>query len=196
MIPGETVTPKYIARVTSCSRVKEPGDHLLRGPVYFVTGVNCLQLPSCSSRNPKGEKEMSAPLTTVGSRFQAMKVKDNRVKLGVPASEAHINEQFQQGLLIDPALTQDNLTARDPDKATSLKGFMKTHCHASHYMFQVKKCTCYYCLQYPVRHSHDMFTQLSFLPLPLRGMSNGAMFSPYLNYIVPSYIGSPGIIHG
>ena len=75
------------------------------------------------------------------------------------------------------------------------KGFMKTHCHASHYMFQVKKCTCYYCLQYPVRHSHDMLTQLSFLLLPLRGMSNGAMFSPYLNCTVPSYTGSPGIIH-
>lgn len=39
----------------------------------------------------------------------------------MPASEAHINEQFQHALFIDPALTQDNLTARDLDKA----GFMK-----------------------------------------------------------------------
>ena len=39
IIPGGTVTPKYIARGTNCSGVNGPGDHVLRGPVYFVTAL-------------------------------------------------------------------------------------------------------------------------------------------------------------
>ena len=40
-----------------------------------------------------------------GALRDSMSVKDNRVNLGVPASEAHIDEQFQHALFIDPALT-------------------------------------------------------------------------------------------
>lgn len=68
----------------------------------------------------------------VGQRFQAMKVKDNMVKLGVPASDPQIHEQFQHALFVDPALTKDDLTAKGLKKAESFAKFVKTHCHASH----------------------------------------------------------------
>ena len=39
MILWWTVTPKYFAQRTKCSRVNGPGDHLLRGPIYFVVDL-------------------------------------------------------------------------------------------------------------------------------------------------------------
>ena len=39
---------------------------------------------------------MSVPLITIGKRFQAMKVKDNQVKLGVPATEAEMIESLNR----------------------------------------------------------------------------------------------------
>ena len=113
---------------------------------------------------------MSNPMITVGQRFQAMKVKDNMVKLGVPASDARIEEQFQHALFVDPALTKDDLIAKGLKKAESFAKFLKTHCHASQYVFQIKKCsnaTCFYCLEHPVRLPDDVFSSLMFLPLPL-----------------------------
>lgn len=81
-----------------------------------------------------------------------------------------MDDQFQHALFIDPSLEKDSLTAKDLKKATSLEQFMKTHCHSSQYVFQVKKCTdlsCYYCQEHPVRLPEDMFGGLCFLPLPL-----------------------------
>ena len=82
---------------------------------------------------------MSVPLVTVSQRFQAMKIKDNEVKVGVPASESEIDTQFQHAHFIEPSLDKDNLTAKDLAKANSLQRFMKIHCHSSSYVFQVKK---------------------------------------------------------
>lgn len=52
---------------------------------------------------------------------------------------------------------------------------MKTHCHESAYMFQVKKCsesTCSYCSIHPIRKEMELFSQLSFMPLSLLDLSN------------------------
>ena len=43
---------------------------------------------------------MAQPLITVGHRFQSMKVKENPVRLGVPANEPQITEQFQHTLFL------------------------------------------------------------------------------------------------
>ena len=113
---------------------------------------------------------MAKPLSVVGTRFLSMKIKDNPILLGVPATDVELQEQFEQVSLIDPSLTVDSLTAKDLEKATSLQAFMTSHCHASKYAFQVKKCTestCYYCSQHPIRLHHDVFSKLHFLPLPL-----------------------------
>ena len=84
---------------------------------------------------------MSSPMTTIGCRLQGMAVKDHPIGLGIPAPAQSILFQFQDAMFIELDLKQDQLTAKDLEKATSLKLFMKTHCHETHYMFQVKKCS-------------------------------------------------------
>ena len=61
---------------------------------------------------------MSFPMCTVGQRFQGMAVKDNSVRLGIPASDRSILDQFQHAVFIDPGLEHDKLTAKDLEKAT------------------------------------------------------------------------------
>ena len=41
------------------------------------------------------QDSMAAPMALVGRRFQSMKIKENSVKLGVPATEQMIDELFQ-----------------------------------------------------------------------------------------------------
>ena len=113
---------------------------------------------------------MSVPMKTVGERFQRMEIKEKPIKLGVPASDSQMTEQFKHVLEIDPSLSEEHLTKKDLDKATSLKNFMKAHCHVSAYMFQVKKCSepsCTYCIKHPIQLEPDRFSQLNFVPLPL-----------------------------
>ena len=113
---------------------------------------------------------MAQPLMTVGRRFQPMKVKGNPIKLSVPVNEAQITEQFQHALFVDPSLSPSDLTAKSLKKAEAYQKFIKSHCHSSQYIFQIKMCsdaTCFYCLQHPVRLPADIFKSLSFLPLPL-----------------------------
>ena len=98
---------------------------------------------------------MAQLLTTVGRRFQSMKVNENPVRLGVPANEAQITEQFQHALFVDPSLSPSDLTAKSLKKAEAYQKFIKSHCHSSQYIyiFQIKNCsdaTCFYCLEHPV----------------------------------------------
>lgn len=124
---------------------------------------------------------MSVPMTTVGERFQRMKIKGKPTKLGVPASDLHMTKQFKHALEIDPSLSEGHLTKKDLDKATSLKDFMKTHCRELVYMFQVKKCckpTCTHCSKHPIQLESDQFSQLSYVPLPLLD-SCGTHYKPF-----------------
>ena len=41
---------------------------------------------------------MSSSMTTIGCRFQGMAVKDHPIRLGVPASEQSILDQFQHAV--------------------------------------------------------------------------------------------------
>ena len=93
---------------------------------------------TCSKLRDSLRDSMSFPMCTVGRRFQGMAVKDSPVRLGIPASDQNILDQFQHTVFIDSGLVHDKLTAKDLEKATSLKSFMETHCHESHYVFQVK----------------------------------------------------------
>ena len=64
-----------------------------------------------------------------------MAVKDHPVRLGVPASEQSVLDKFQHAMFIK----QDQLTARDLEKATSLKLSMKTHCHETTICFKWRR---------------------------------------------------------
>lgn len=99
-----------------------------------------------------------------------MKLKGQPVKVGVPATEAEMSGLFAYSALIDPSLECDKLTKVDLKNATALQSFWEKHRHASHYVYQIKKCideSCYYCAQHPDRLSPQVFQERSFLPLPL-----------------------------
>lgn len=53
---------------------------------------------------------LSPVMVLLGQRFGAMKLKGQSVKLGVPASEAEMLEQFSHSHFIEPSLERDSLT--------------------------------------------------------------------------------------
>ena len=113
---------------------------------------------------------LSPVIVLLGLRFGAMKLKGQSVKLGVPATEAEMSKQFSHSHFIEPSLERDSLT-QDVLKSTSaLQNFWKNHCHSSNYVYQLKECTnqdSYYCKEHPIRLPSEVFSKLSFLPLPL-----------------------------
>ena len=117
---------------------------------------------------------LSPVMILLGQRFQAMKLKGQTIKLGVPATEAEMTELFSHCTFIDPSLEPSKLSQKDLKNASALQSFWAKHCHASQYVYQIKKCTdeaCYYCLQHPIRLPTEVFSELSFLPLPLLDIS-------------------------
>ena len=53
---------------------------------------------------------LSPVMVLLGQRFGAMKLKGQSVKLGVPATEAEMSEQFSHSHFIEPSLERDSLT--------------------------------------------------------------------------------------
>ena len=78
---------------------------------------------------------------------------------------------FENIRFIEPSLEHSQtLNTAVIAKSKSLTDFIKSHCHASHYAFQIKKCTseeCLYCSEHPIAMPKDDFEKLSFVPLPL-----------------------------
>ena len=68
----------------------------------------------------------------------AMKIKENSVKLGLPASDVQLSEQFQYALNLDPSLDQGDISSKSFKASDTLQSVMKNHCKCSQYMFQVK----------------------------------------------------------
>ena len=97
-----------------------------------------------------------------------MKLKEEPIRCANAASDAETTTTLLH--LIEPALSPDKLTAADLQTSPALKTFLETHCHSSHYVFQIRKCldpSCYYCQQHPIRVDPEKIMELSFLPLPL-----------------------------
>ena len=76
---------------------------------------------------------------------------------------------FEHVSVIDSSLNKNKLTQKDQSKAAALQEFLNAHAHASQYVFQVKKCSspdCNYSQEHPVRTPENIFSNISFLPLP------------------------------
>ena len=80
---------------------------------------------------------MSAPLISVGQRFQAMEVKGKKVMVGIPATTEEQNALFEKVVKLDSSICKDKLGQKDLAKAKDLQEFLVTHAHSSQYMFQV-----------------------------------------------------------
>ena len=109
---------------------------------------------------------MSAPLISVGQRFQAMEVKGEKVIVRKPAMTEEQNALFEKVVQLDSSICKDK---QDLAIAKCSQEFLVTHAHSSQYMFQMKKCSnpdCKYCQEHPVRIPEKVFSNLSFLPMP------------------------------
>ena len=105
------------------------------------------------------------PITAVADRFRAMKLKDEPISVNSPATDDDITDMIENVHFIEPSISKEDLSAD-----AFMKEFVKSHCHSSHYVFQVKKClnpSCYYCCEHPVVMDSEIFSSVSFLPLPL-----------------------------
>ena len=66
---------------------------------------------------------MAPVMIAISQNFQAMKLKGQPVKVGVPATEAEMSGHFAYSALIDPSLECDKLTKVDLKNATALQSF-------------------------------------------------------------------------
>lgn len=93
-------------------------------------------------------------MITLEQRFQVIKVKDTPVKLGMPASDDELANQFQYVAFIDPS----RKLSISLEPTVTLR------------VFQVKKCEVlnyYYCSRHPIQQLQEVFEFLHFLPLLL-----------------------------
>ena len=118
-------------------------------------------------------------MVLLGQQFGAMKLKGQSVKLGVPASEAEMLEQFSHSHFIEPSLERDSLTQDVLKTALALQNFCKNHCHSSNYVYQLKKCRDQDCKEHPIGLHSEVFSKLSFLPLPLLDALNETLRKVY-----------------
>ena len=113
---------------------------------------------------------MSPVIARLAQRFNQMKLKEESIRCFAAVSDEEINEYFKLLHFIEPSLSQNNLTSTALQRSPALRQFLDTHCHSSHYVFQIRKClhpSCYYCQQHPLRMDPEKFQDLSLLPLPL-----------------------------
>ena len=117
------------------------------------------------------QDSMSFPIVQLCRRFTALKLKDEPIRCGTPASDDELTDFFEHIRFFEPSLVCGQaLTKPVVEKSKPLSDFIKAHCHASHYAFQIKKCTnqdCFYCSDNSIRMPSNEFEKLSFVPLPL-----------------------------
>lgn len=81
----------------------------------LISSLNTLtDVSSAVKRRPDlGEAlidSLSPVMILLGQRFGAMKVKGHSVKLGIPATEDEMSEQFSHSNFIDPSIERNKLT--------------------------------------------------------------------------------------
>lgn len=117
---------------------------------------------------------MSSVIVRLAQRFNQMKLKEDPVQCATAASDKDVDEFFKLLHFIEPSLSPDNLTKSILKTSPALQNFLETHCHSSHYVFQIHKCldrTCYNTTHlkwiqqsfktYNFSHCHYLMTQRS-----------------------------------
>ena len=83
-----------------------------------------------------------------------MKVKEEPIKCGTPASDDELKAFFEHIRFIEPALEYGQAVTKEVvAKSKLMTDFIEHHCHTSHYAFQITKCAspdCFYCIGNPI----------------------------------------------
>lgn len=77
---------------------------------------------------------MSSVIARLAQRFIQMKLKKEPIQCANAASKEEIDDHFEILHFIEPSLSQDNLKV---NTAPALQKFLDTHCHSTHYVFQM-----------------------------------------------------------
>ena len=115
-------------------------------------------------------QDSSSPvITLLNERFSRMKLKEYPIIPRPAASQDDVTDCFESVHFIDGSLRMGELNRETLRNAKELQAFMAKHCHSTHYLFQIKKCTeesCFHCGAHPICLS-EMFQDIHFVPLPL-----------------------------
>ena len=95
------------------------------------------------------------------------------MKLGLPASDVQLSEQFQYAQNFDLSLDQDDISSKSFKASDALQSFMKYHFKCSQYIACFKSRNARMpvantvFMQHPVRLQKEVFDSLNYHPLPL-----------------------------
>ena len=129
---------------------------------------------------PQLLESVSQPITLLRKQFMALKIKEEKMNIREPAKDEEIVATFENIHMVDVNISAEQLRTEDLKDKVKLLNFMKTHCHCTPYIFQVKKCLnsdCSYCMNHPIQITPDQFASLHFLPLPLLDTSKAGCLS-------------------
>ena len=86
-----------------------------------------------------------------------------------------IDEFFDIINLIDETIEKDKLSPKDVESCEQLKNFIASHCRATLYTFQIRKCLpedCFICsMLQPIRLEKNIFDSMGYLLDPLLDIS-------------------------
>ena len=105
--------------------------------------------------------------------FQRLKLKDDPIKVFLPAKESEIENVWKNILSVDNTVTKKDTAKKVLLSKNGLKKFFEHCCSLSHYSFGVKKCgmaSCSICK--PVRLPSEVFKSLNFLLFPQEKVIN------------------------
>lgn len=114
-------------------------------------------------------QSMREPTEILEKRFSRLKLKGVPVVTHEAATDNDLSDFFKVlSDIFSSTLLPDRLRLGHLKKSEKLWNFMSSHCKATHYTYQLKKCkspTCWYCLLNPPRL--EDFNDLDFIPDPI-----------------------------
>jgi hypothetical protein len=81
---------------------------------------------------------MDAPIIAFADRFRAMKLKDEPIGVNFPAKADDITDMVENVRFIESSVSEDVLSSAVFNNSPALAEFVKSHCHASQYAFQIQ----------------------------------------------------------
>ena len=111
------------------------------------------------------KESMEEVVNLLNSRFRRMTLKGNQLTTYEGVKENDVHSFFQCIHTIDATLEQDALRSQDLRKCVKFKEFVATHCKATQYTYQIRKCSgekCTYCQNNPrLSHPRCLLTCIS-----------------------------------
>ena len=125
------------------------------------------------------QASMDAPIALLEERISRLQLKDEPFKVFPPASDADIDELWQEMHTIDPTLSRSDTTQQLIKSKDKFNAFIDHCCVKRHYFFAIKKCGADDCeLCAPPTLPREVFESLHQFPDPTK-MTGSDSFKPF-----------------